>query len=312
MLEEFDLRRARHKKGVKNIKTVYSTWYLLVICFFFLLQMKALGVNCVKSFYQYLSPIICEWCIRDVEKQQKVVCSLYYLKPMMISVILKFKIGKGYNSVGTYCEGWAGNCGEGGKGASSWYLLCDKCREKYMEGCRNDVIITSLQSQATFLSNHKLNSISTMKTNLELNSDIYGMMRENALFLLELSSTGSAILANQKRSPLQQMQMLSEQHDMGRPSTSRDERNNIQNRNHQRNAMNATGGNNSNTRENWKGSPNNGLNRKAESCDSPELIWQIPDVFSCLESLGASLPNESPYDAFGLNFAENSFDRVGF
>lgn len=38
--------------------------------------------------------------------------------------------GKGYNSVGTYCEGWAGNCGEGGKGASSWYLMCETCHEK--------------------------------------------------------------------------------------------------------------------------------------------------------------------------------------
>lgn len=38
--------------------------------------------------------------------------------------------GKGYNSVGTYCEGWAGNCGEGGKGASSWYLMCESCRDK--------------------------------------------------------------------------------------------------------------------------------------------------------------------------------------
>lgn len=39
--------------------------------------------------------------------------------------------GKGYNSIGTLCEGWAGNCGEGGKGASSWYLMCGTCREKY-------------------------------------------------------------------------------------------------------------------------------------------------------------------------------------
>lgn len=60
-----------------------------------------------------------------------------------------------------------------------------------MAGCRNDLVINSLQSHATFLSNHKLNSISTMKTNFELNSDVYGMMRENALFLLELSSSGS-------------------------------------------------------------------------------------------------------------------------
>lgn len=32
--------------------------------------------------------------------------------------------GKGYNSNGVYCEGWAGQCGEEGVGATSWYLLC--------------------------------------------------------------------------------------------------------------------------------------------------------------------------------------------
>ena len=26
--------------------------------------------------------------------------------------------GRGYNSIGVYCEGWAGNCGEGGQGVS--------------------------------------------------------------------------------------------------------------------------------------------------------------------------------------------------
>lgn len=28
--------------------------------------------------------------------------------------------GRGYNSAGNYCGGWAGNCGEGGVGGSSW------------------------------------------------------------------------------------------------------------------------------------------------------------------------------------------------
>lgn len=46
------------------------------------------------------------------------------------SFVRSIRLGKGYNSVGTFCEGWAGNCGEGGKGASSWYLMCDRCREK--------------------------------------------------------------------------------------------------------------------------------------------------------------------------------------
>ena len=37
--------------------------------------------------------------------------------------------GKGYNSGGNYCGGWAGNCGDGGMGGSIWYLMCEKCRE---------------------------------------------------------------------------------------------------------------------------------------------------------------------------------------
>jgi E3 ubiquitin-protein ligase MYCBP2 len=41
--------------------------------------------------------------------------------------------GNGYNSGGNYCIGWAGNCGDGGGGGSSWYLLCDTCRDKYLK-----------------------------------------------------------------------------------------------------------------------------------------------------------------------------------
>ena len=40
--------------------------------------------------------------------------------------------GQGYNSGGSFCGGWAGNCGEGGSGGSSWYLICDRCRSKYL------------------------------------------------------------------------------------------------------------------------------------------------------------------------------------
>jgi len=39
--------------------------------------------------------------------------------------------GKGYNSGGQYCGGWAGNCGDGGVGGSSWYLICEVCKEKH-------------------------------------------------------------------------------------------------------------------------------------------------------------------------------------
>ena len=40
--------------------------------------------------------------------------------------------GQGYNSAGNFCEGWAGNCGDGGIGGSTWYLMCSRCRDKYL------------------------------------------------------------------------------------------------------------------------------------------------------------------------------------
>uniref|UniRef100_A0A0K0FMZ6 RCR-type E3 ubiquitin transferase n=1 Tax=Strongyloides venezuelensis TaxID=75913 RepID=A0A0K0FMZ6_STRVS len=40
--------------------------------------------------------------------------------------------GKGYNSAGNYTSGWSGSCGEGAPGNCSWYILCIKCREKYI------------------------------------------------------------------------------------------------------------------------------------------------------------------------------------
>ena len=40
--------------------------------------------------------------------------------------------GWGYNSRGSYCSGWAGNCGDGGRGGSTWYLLCKDCHANFM------------------------------------------------------------------------------------------------------------------------------------------------------------------------------------
>lgn len=50
--------------------------------------------------------------------------------------------------------------------------------------------------------------------------------------------------------------------------------------------------------------------RKSE-VPSPELIWQVSEMFLCLDSLGASVAKDSaPYDR--MSYAENSFDRVRF
>lgn len=38
--------------------------------------------------------------------------------------------GRGYTSNGVYKSGWSGACGEGG---IAWYLLCETCRDNYMQ-----------------------------------------------------------------------------------------------------------------------------------------------------------------------------------
>ena len=39
----------------------------------------------------------------------------------------------GYRSTGDYCtSGWMGDCGDGGSGLSTWYLMCKVCRAKYL------------------------------------------------------------------------------------------------------------------------------------------------------------------------------------
>lgn len=48
--------------------------------------------------------------------------------------------------------------------------------------------------------------------------------------------------------------------------------------------------------------------RKSEA-SSPELMWSIPDMFLCLDSLGATVTKDSaPYDR--VSYSESSFDRV--
>ncbi len=44
--------------------------------------------------------------------------------------------GMGYNSRGQYVSGWSGNCGDGGIGTSSWYLMCKDCHAKYIRQVR--------------------------------------------------------------------------------------------------------------------------------------------------------------------------------
>ena len=90
--------------------------------------------------------------------------------------------GWGYNSRGMFCSGWAGNCGDGGRGGSTWYLLCNDCHTRYL-AVKDDVRKKSVKVVP-------LPKLKTKKPgkprSLPVVSAVQGMI-QNAKFLLEIA-----------------------------------------------------------------------------------------------------------------------------
>ncbi|XP_062904556.1 E3 ubiquitin-protein ligase MYCBP2 isoform X16 [Mobula hypostoma] len=88
--------------------------------------------------------------------------------------------GQGYNSIGHFCGGWAGNCGDGGVGGSTWYLVCDRCREKYLR---------EKQAAAREKVKQARKKPVQVKTPRALPSmEAHQVIKANSMFLLSLSS----------------------------------------------------------------------------------------------------------------------------
>ena len=94
----------------------------------------------------------------------------------------KHASGWGYNSRGAFCSGWAGNCGDGGSGGSTWYLMCKDCHAKYLQ-----------QKEETKKKTPKQIVLPKMKCrkpgeprNLPVLTAVQGMI-QNAKFLLDIS-----------------------------------------------------------------------------------------------------------------------------
>ncbi|XP_059170813.1 E3 ubiquitin-protein ligase MYCBP2-like isoform X4 [Physella acuta] len=109
----------------------------------------------------------------------------------------KHASGKGYNSSGMFGGGWAGNCGEGGIGECSWYLMCERCRDKYIKDRKSNKdkgrkgkkksSFSSASKQQSFLSPLEAHHI----------------LKNNAQFLLELASaSGLSLPKHTKTRPL--------------------------------------------------------------------------------------------------------------
>lgn len=119
---------------------------------------------------------------------------------------------KGYNSGGHYCGGWAGNCGDGGVGGSSWYLICEKCRALHMSRSRQQQpqhVDIDAKNRANLKQPQPLRkksftlsaSAAAAATNAspgQMNSHI--IMTNNAMFLLDLASASNSNLVNVNRS----------------------------------------------------------------------------------------------------------------
>ncbi|XP_053668136.1 E3 ubiquitin-protein ligase highwire [Anopheles marshallii] len=94
--------------------------------------------------------------------------------------------GQGYNSNGVYCEGWAGDCGDGGHGVSSWYLLCEGCRKRY-EGTTPVPLPVGPQTALSAAADRR-----NEPPRSTLPSELFAMMKENAFFLLDLAPVESS------------------------------------------------------------------------------------------------------------------------
>ena len=106
--------------------------------------------------------------------------------------------GWGYNSRGAFCSGWAGNCGDGGRGGSTWYLLCKDCHTRYTAMMKDDARKKAVKSAP-------LSKVKTKKPgkprSLPVVSAVQGMI-QNAKFLLEIArSSECAPTTPQLKSP---------------------------------------------------------------------------------------------------------------
>ncbi|KJH46711.1 PHR domain protein [Dictyocaulus viviparus] len=97
-----------------------------------------------------------------------------------LSIWIKFRYG--YNSFGKFTSGWSGNCGSGGRAASTWYvvwyLLCPSCRAEYLRKTPAGHRQERTRRWREF----------RLSTNaFDLRPEI--IMRQNAMFLLDLNSS---------------------------------------------------------------------------------------------------------------------------
>lgn len=121
------------------------------------------------------------------------LCGYYYKNPLTYHMRQAHPgcgnsaSGFGYNSSGTFCGGWAGQCGEGGVMGITWYLLCQQCRERYLKQKRQLMVI---EKPKKLINKKRHSRYMTSNTLLE----VHQVMKNNAMFLLQFSSASNGSL----------------------------------------------------------------------------------------------------------------------
>lgn len=197
--------------------------------------------------------------------------------------------GKGYNSVGTYCNGWAGNCGEGGKGATSWYLLCEQCRANYSA---KKLVRSGSQSDTYGL-----------KALTRINMDAYRNMKENSLFLLELSN-----MEPEQQQPLAAVSRATEQPLTSKAAAAAAVDMSL-------NCASTSNGNSprvkSSGRVKMRKSPVAAETPSGNGGD-PGMYWTVPDEFNCMQSLMTTPRTDDLHTTLDLNATASKMVRVSW
>ncbi len=108
----------------------------------------------------------------------------------------KHASGWGYNSRGSFCSGWAGNCGDGGRGGSTWYLMCKDCHAKYLQKKEESKKKAPKQIVLPKMKCRKPGK----PRELPVLSAIQGMI-QNAKFLIDISCEGHNVSKSKVTTP---------------------------------------------------------------------------------------------------------------
>ena len=233
--------------------------------------------------------------------------------------------GKGYNSNGVYCEGWAGQCGEEGVGATSWYLMCEPCREKFMTPNKktlnvNDSLLARAAAQEQKLLPPPTINPSTFskksKFSSNMSMEFFDTMKDNALFLLDLNSHNGGLL---NKTTGHNLMPLKNNKVNVRHSSASDfvVQPNTSNFTHRLSAtlldenLRKVSLQKQNSITNYYGKKHQtGVEAITVAAAAPDLLWTPPESITCLDMLNAKISESESCNVFSLDNEKNFYEPM--